>query len=119
MVTIAFHKGMTLEKWASKPVSWQVLSIVSEMARAEASLKNHLLEPFRASLERALELIDLTVDANLSNRGLMREMLRFRELLAAVYADPVLPENVDEFRSLTKVLLTLEPGAYNLLGVTF
>jgi hypothetical protein len=119
MVTIAFHKDMTLEKWASKPVSWQVLSIASEMGRAEASLKSRLWEPFRASLERTLELIDLTVEANLSSGEFVREMLRFREVLAAVYADPASPADTGEFRALTKVLLTLEPGAYNLLGVTF
>jgi len=118
-VTIAFHKGMTLEKWASKPVSWQVLSIASEMGRAEASLKGRLWGPFKASLERTLELIDLTVEANLPNGGLTREMLRFREVLAGIYTNPVPPADTGEFRSLTKVLLTLEPGAYNLLGVTF
>ncbi|MFA7254872.1 MAG: hypothetical protein WC133_02070 [Candidatus Omnitrophota bacterium] len=117
MVTIAFHKDMTIEKWASKPVSWQVLSIASEMGRAESSLKGGLWEPFKASLERTLELIDLTVEANLSNGEFVLEMLRFREVLAGFYMDPA-KAPVAEFKSLTKVLLTLDPGAYNLLGVT-
>ena len=119
MVTIAFHKDMTLEKWASKPPSWQVLSIASELGRAESALKCGLLESFKASLERVLELIDLTVEANLTNGGFIGEMLRFREVLAGIYVDPSPQSYAGQFKSLTKVLLTLEPGAYNLLGVTF
>ncbi len=119
MVTITFHKDMTLEKWASKPVSWQILSIASEMGRAETSLKSCLWEPFKASLERTLELIDLTVEANLPNGEFVREVLRFREVLAEIYIDPVAKANAAEFKSLMKVLLTLDPEAYNLLGVTF
>ncbi len=119
MVTIAFHKDMTVEKWASKPVSWQVLSIASELGRAESSLKDGLLEPFKASLERGFELIDLTAEANSANAGFVKEILRFREVLAGIYIAPVAKAHVAEFRALVKVLLTLDPEAYNLLGVTF
>jgi len=119
MVTIAFHKDMTLEKWSSKPVSWQILSIASELGRAQTSLERQLWDPFKASLERTLELIDLTVEANLMRPEFLREMLRFREILAGVYVDPESVKNAGGFRSLTRVLLTMDPGAYNLLGVSF
>lgn len=118
MVTIVFHKDITPEKWASKPRSWQVLSIASELGRAESSLKNGLPEPFKASLERGFELIDLTVEVNSSEGNFIKEMLRFREVLAGIYIDPNPHARLAEFRSLMKVLLTLEPEAYNLLGVT-
>jgi len=116
MVTIAFHKDMTLEKWASKPLSWQILSIASELGRAEASLKKGLLEPFRASLDRGFELIDLTVAANTSSGNFLRELLYFREVLAGIYVDAAPQNRAYEFQSLLKAFLTLEPEAYNLLG---
>jgi hypothetical protein len=119
MVTVAFHKDITPEKWAARPASWQVLSIASEMGRAEASLKNRLPKPFKASLERTLELIDLTVEANLARGEFVREMLRFREVLAEVYVDSTHSMNASKFRFLTKILLTLDPGAYNLLGPAY
>ena len=116
MVKVLFHKDMTLEKWASQPASRQVLNIASELGRAESMLKRGLGEPFRASLERVLELIDLTIEVQLANHGFVREMLRFREVLAGIYLDPSPEALGKEFSSLTKVLLTLEPGAYNLLA---
>ena len=119
MVTIAFHKDMTPEKWASKPLSWQILSIASELSRAQASLEKGMTEPFRASMDRGFELIDLTVEANVSLGEFAREMLRLRELLAEFYIDPDPCARAVEFKSLVRVLLTLDPGAYNLLGVTF
>ena len=117
MVTIAFHKDMTLEKWASKPASWQILNIASELGRAESSLRNGLWEAFKASLDRGFELIDLTVEANVERDGFLRELLRFREVLASFYIDADIASRADEFKVLTKELLTLDPGAYNLLGI--
>lgn len=119
MVTIAFHKDITPEKWASKPLSWQILNIASELGRAEQSLKDRLLEPFRACLDRGFELIDLTVEVNISNASLLRELLRFREVLACLYINNDLQSNAGDLRVLTKVLLSLDPEAYNLLGVTY
>lgn len=116
MVTIAFHKDMTVPKWAAKPVSWQVLSIASEFGRAEDSLAKGSTEPFKKSLERAFELIDLTVEVNRSNFEFVRELLRFREVLAGIYADPEPTARFNEMRILSRTLLTLDPEAYNLLG---
>ena len=117
MVTIVFHKGMTLEKWATLPASKQVLNIASELGRAESMAHSGLGEALKASLERVLELVDLTVEVNLKNHGFVREMLRFRELVAGIYVGPLSKPSAGEFKSLTKALLSLEPGAYNLLGV--
>lgn len=77
------------------------------------------MDSFKASLERGFELIDLTVETNLTNVVFVREMLRFREVLAGIYVDPVAKAQAAEFKSLIKVLLTLDPDAYNLLGITF
>jgi hypothetical protein len=118
VVTVVFHKDLTPQKWASKPFSWQILSIASELGRAESSLQKGLLAPFKNCLERGLELIDLTVEAHAADTSFLKEFLRFREVLATFYADPTPQNRFDEFRVLTKVLLTLEPEAYNLLGTT-
>ncbi len=82
MVTLAFHKGLTLEKWTALSVSKQVLNIASELGRAESMAKRGLEEPMKASLERVMELVDLTVESNLKKHGFVWEMLRFREVLA-------------------------------------
>ncbi len=116
MVTIAFHKDLTPEKWASQPLSWQVLSIASELGRAETSLTQGLWDPFKTSLERGFELVDLTVEAHRSHEGLLKELLRFREVLAGFYVDPAPGTRAADFKTLTQVLLTLDPEAYNLLG---
>lgn len=108
---------MTLEKWTALPASKQILNIASELGRAESMQKSGLGEPLKASLERVLELVDLTVEANLKNHGFVRELLRFREVLAGIYLDPLSQSSAGEFRLLTKALLALEPGAYNLLGI--
>lgn len=115
MVTIAFHKDLTLQKWASKPLSWQILSVASEIGRAESSLDHGGVETFRTCLERGLELIDLTVEANQGDPSFLREVLRFREILASFYVDPN-PKRATEFKELAGLWLTLEPEAYNLLA---
>ncbi len=116
-MTPVFHKGLTPQKWAAKPFSWQILSIASELGRAESSLQKGLPAPFRACLDRGFELIDLTAEAHAAEASFLKEFLRFREALATFYADPAPQARLSEFRALAKALLTLEPEAYNLLGV--
>lgn len=41
----------------------------------------------RSSYERALRLTDLTIEAH-ARRGLRRELLRWRDLVAQLYVDP-------------------------------
>jgi hypothetical protein len=73
----------TLEKrWKTMPVYQQILMIANEMNRAE-NLKNDLKE-YKNALERALELMDFSIDA-IQNRPMLREFLRARELVAALY----------------------------------
>ncbi len=117
MVTLVFHKDLTPQKWAAKAFSWQILSIASELGRAEASLQKGLLEPFRTCLGRGFELIDLTAEVHAAEISFSKEVLRLREALASFYADPNPQGRLAEFRALERALLTLEPEAYNLLGV--
>lgn len=116
-MTILFHPDLTSQKWAEKPFSWQILSIASELGRAESNLQKSLLSPFKTCLERGFELIDLTVGAHTRELSFLREILRLREILGTFYVDQNPQARLKEFHALTKALLTLEPEAYNLLGV--
>lgn len=75
---------MTLERWRTFSEHEQLLFIGSELERARVwqttSEKN-----FKSALERALELIDLTIEANRRSEwlpaflGLKREIIERRE----------------------------------------
>ncbi len=78
------HKGiMDNDRWIKMPLYTQIGNIGAEVSRlfhwkANANKKNA-----DAALERALELIDLTVYGlqQSHNKAAMREILRFREVL--------------------------------------
>ena len=73
----------TLEpRWKNMPVYQQILMIANELNRAE-NLKNDP-EEYKNALERALELMDFSI-APMRNRPMLREFLRARELVAALY----------------------------------
>src|SRR5438309_5682929 len=95
---------MTSEKWGSKPYAYQILNIASEMNRARRWIKENEKEYLHHSLERALELIDLTVSSNQGTRPL-RELLRLRETLASYYVGSAYEYDrfVKLLRSLTKL----------------
>lgn len=118
MVNLVIHKDLTPQKWAAKAFSWQILSIASELGRAESSLQKGLLEPFKTCLDRGLELIDLTAEVHPTEASFLKEIIRLREALTSFYADPTPQVRLAEFCALEKALLTLEPEAYNLLGIT-
>lgn len=72
----------TLEqRWKTMPVYQQILMIANEMNRAE-NLKNDPGE-YKNALERALELMDFSIDT--MRMPILREFIRARELVAALY----------------------------------
>ena len=68
----------------------------------------------RGSLERALELIDLTVEAGMEGKTpeFLGEFLRFREVLAGFYINPEKRE--EEIDPLILVFFDLDPVVHNL-----
>jgi hypothetical protein len=98
-----FHKGLTQEKCNSLDISHQILNITAELNRARNRLsENH--QHARLSIERALELIDLTVeDRRMWRKGRLRELLRFRDCVAEEYAQGLSSE--ENLWSLIRVLL--------------
>jgi hypothetical protein len=75
---------VTPERWARFSFDQQILSIAAEMVRA-GRLGGEADGSRRAgSYERVLRLVELTVETN-PRRGLRRELLRWRDLVAQLY----------------------------------
>jgi uncharacterized protein with von Willebrand factor type A (vWA) domain len=74
------HTHLTLEKWGRFSLVEQMANIGSEVERVIA-WKGRNKQYSEKALERALELIDLTL-ADPKNRGRLKEVARMREVLA-------------------------------------
>ena len=80
----AQHAGLSLDRWAAFSFDQQILMIGNEMNRASSfSADRGAWDHARRGYERVLQLVDLTVTALTPTRR--RELLRWRELVAALY----------------------------------
>ena len=102
------HASLTPERWARFELGQQILMIANEMNRASGLLDAASLPSLRRTYERVLRLVDLTV-ATRSRRGLRRELLRWRDLVAALYVAPG-PERESHVAAF-RALLQLHPEA--------
>lgn len=116
MYPLKYHKLMDAARWRTFSPGRQVLLIASEFSRAESWIKMNDPEAVRRCDERAFELIDLTVDDPKWSRGL-RELLRFRELLAGRYAAGTM--DASENNLLLKTLLSLTAESANAMRYAF
>lgn len=105
-MTAPQHRGLSLERWRAYPFSTQVLMIGNEMNRASTLLAASAIDQARGCYERALQLTDLSVAAA-SRHATRRELLRWRDLVAAEYAAPV--PDADAHRRAFRVLLYMTP----------
>jgi len=78
------HASLSIERWRTFTLDQQILMIANEMHRTGARLGSGDELPRRSGYERALALTDLTIRAH-ERRGLRRELLRWRDLVAALY----------------------------------
>ena len=75
---LVYHKDMTAGRWQALPLVAQMANVGSEVERA---IKwRHRPDYSQRALERALELLDLTI-ADPKNRGRLKELTRVREAL--------------------------------------
>jgi len=81
---MAQHASLSPERWASFPVAQQLLMVANEMNRASKLMGPEDRGRLRSSYERVLALADLTIRVN-DRRSLRRELLRWRDLIAALY----------------------------------
>lgn len=100
-----YHPNLTLAKWSARPKATQILNIAAEFSRSKHWLDKNDYSEAKNCLNRAFELIDLTI-ADCKWRMGLKELLRFRELLADFYirAD----KNLDYFKKLFRVWLNFD-----------
>lgn len=102
MYKLKLHKNLTVEKWRGFAEEQQVIMILNEVQRVIFGLKNNVpWETLQESMERALELVDLTVEVQ-EKSSFRKELLRWRGLLAEMYIkkNPILKVADTLYRSL-------------------
>ncbi len=102
------HASLTPERWARFDLDQQILMIANEMKRASALMAPGDRASRGRGYERVLRLLDLTV-ATQTKPTLRRELLRWRDLVAALYvAHDAEPESHNE---ALRCLLRFTPAA--------
>jgi hypothetical protein len=111
------HASLTPERWARFDRDQQILMIANEMNRASALLDGEGRAPLQRTYERVLRLVDLTV-ATRPRRGLRRELLRWRDLIAALYVAPRAEPtaHADAFRCLLRFTPAASKQIPHVLG---
>jgi hypothetical protein len=102
------HASLSAERWAALAVEQRILAVANEMNRASKLLAAGDRSRLARCYERVLRLVDLTVETGTS-RGLRRELLRWRDLVAALYVSAN-PER-ERHRAAFRALLLLHPVA--------
>jgi hypothetical protein len=102
---VSQHASLSPERWARFSLDQQILMIGNEMNRSSRWKADEDWPSLQLSYERVLRLVDLTVEVQ-SRPTLRRELLRWRDLIAALYigSRPNPQEHASAFRSL--LLLT-------------
>jgi hypothetical protein len=104
----AQHGSLTPERWSKFSLDQRILMVGNEMHRCAKLFAPEDRARLRSGYERVLRLADLTVSCR-PRRALLRELLRWRDLVAALYvADAPEPE---AHRAVFEVLLRFTPVA--------
>lgn len=92
---------MTQEKWQKLSKEEQILNIAAEFSRTKNLLISQNEKLAFGCLERAFELIDLTSNDPRWRGSILKELLRFREVLAEFYIkkDKTLEELIKIFKT--------------------
>jgi len=82
----AIHKNLAAGRWLELSLCEQMGNIGSEVGRAAKWHQRGVMEARNKALDRAFELLDLTVaDKRWYGQGKLKEICRAREVLADVY----------------------------------
>ena len=111
---MAQHASLTLERWSAFSFDQQILMIANELHRAGKLTGPDDGERRTSAYERVLRLTDLTIQSA-TGRGARRELLRWRDLAAALYiqAEP----HPSEHTAALRCLLQFTPEASRQLTV--
>ncbi len=105
------HKDLNIDKWSGFPVPQRILMIGTEFIRAGRSLERQRKSEVIDCYERALELLDLTIE---TVRGsLLRELLRLRDVVALKYFRKEMDWSANN--RIYNVLISLNKDAFNSL----
>lgn len=96
------HKNLNKEKWQQLSKEEQIFNIAAEFSRTKNWLIKNDEDEIQNCLNRAFELIDLTINDKKWQRGL-KELLRLREILAEFYLEK--NKDKDEFIKIFRALL--------------
>ncbi len=77
---IVYHRTLTPERWKNLSFAEQMSNVGSEVFRAMRWRRTDD-KLFRLSVERALELLDLTIEVSSGTGARLRELTRLREAL--------------------------------------
>ncbi|MEM5810050.1 MAG: hypothetical protein QW156_04150 [Candidatus Aenigmatarchaeota archaeon] len=113
MYKLKSHKNLTPERWKNFSLAQQILMIANEINRAKNCLHKGYVNEAKNSYERAFELLDLTISTT-EKYNLIRELLRFREILALQYIKRKKEKRISE--KLLSTLISLNGEAYRLLN---
>ena len=80
----AQHKTLAEGRWAEMPLALQMLNIGSEISRANRWKAKENQAQVERAVFRALELIDLTIEAQQGKHSL-KEFTRMREVICDYY----------------------------------
>ena len=102
------HATLSPERWARFTLDQQILMIANEMHRARSLIAAGDRVRRQHAYERVLRLVDLTVTVQ-PKHTLRRELLRWRDLAAALYLTP--EADPPAHRAAFRCLLLLRPAA--------
>ncbi|MFZ2053663.1 MAG: hypothetical protein WAU81_05645 [Candidatus Aminicenantales bacterium] len=80
-----YHKDLTAERWQNFSFCEQMANIGSEVFRA-ISWRQKNREYSQLALERALELLDLTLETSIRSSSRLKELARLRETLVDYFS---------------------------------
>ena len=113
MYPLTLHRNLTSDRWQRLSRAQQVLMIANELHRAGNWIAKDAPDEANTCYERALELCDLTGEDRRWRSNRLRELRRFRELLAGLYSSE--KKDLRSNEHLYRGLIQLDPEAWNLL----
>lgn len=100
------HASLSTERWRQFTPDQRLLMIANEMLRVSSSFAPEHADSRQLGYERVLRLADLSI-ALTERRGLRRELLRWRDLVAELFLGEADPEG---HARVFRALLLLSPA---------
>jgi len=86
MYRLKLHKTLTPDRWQKFSLKQRELMIANELNRAKNWIEKKDLEEVKNCYERALELLDLTIEIT-KDKNRLKEYLRLREMTGRLYIE--------------------------------